>query len=284
MEWLITMDFFKITTVAFVLLAVTSVQAESIDLSAWTAESYPAVPGFGAGTWNVSGDSSSVFQSVNGQPTFFYSDFNSQGSEFIGSIQVSGGDDDFIGFALGFNAGDSLNSAADYLLIDWKRGTQGHNFGAPSSTPGSTAFSGLAVSRVTGTPTADEFWGHFDDAPHAGGGVEELQRGSTLGATGWTAGTNYDFTFDFGPNNLQVFVDGVMELDIAGLFNDGSFAFYNFSQAGVTYSGFEENVGSFPVVPVPAAIWLFGSAIIGLVGFSRKKSVTMVTEKFATKL
>lgn len=31
------------------------------------------------------------------------------------------------------------------------------------------------------------------------------------------------------------------------------------------------NTGSVSVVPVPAAVWLFGSALLGLVGFSRRK-------------
>lgn len=254
-----------------------TVQAVPIDLNTWTAESYPAVSSFPSGTWTVSADGSSVTQSANGQPTFFYSDFNTFGSKFTGSITTSGGDDDYVGFALGFNPGDSSNSSADYLLIDWKKGTQGFNFGAPSNTPGSTAFSGLAVSQVTGVPTADEFWGHTDFTTDPSGGVEELQRGTNLGSTGWVAGTTYDFTFDFGPNNLQVFVDGLLELDITGSFNDGRFGFYNFSQAGVTYSGFEKEIGGFPTdpgtskpIPEPSILALIGLGSLGL-GFSRRK-------------
>ena len=248
---------------------VSTVQAVPVNLNTWTAESYPAVSGFGAGNWVVAPDGSSVFQSVNGQPTLFYSDFNTFGSSFTGMIDVSGGDDDYIGFALGFNAGDTTSGSADYLLIDWKAGTQTFDFGAPSSTPGTTAPAGLAVSRITGIPTADEFWGHTDFITHTDGGVEELQRATNLGATGWKAGTSYEFTFDFGPNDLEVFVDGVKELDITGSFNNGSFAFYNFSQASVTYAGFEQGQGSF--VPVPAAVWLFGSGLVGLIGVARRK-------------
>ena len=184
---------------------------------------------------------------------------------------VSGGDDDYIGFALGFNSGDTTNGAADYLLIDWKQGNQNFDFGAPSTTPGSIAYSGLAVSRVTGIPTADEFWGHTDFATHTGGGVEELQRATNLGSTGWTAGTTYDFTFDFGPNDLEVFVNGVLELDITGSFNDGSFGFYNFSQAGVTYSGFEKEQGSFSV-PEPSVLLLLTIGLAGITYTRRKKA------------
>lgn len=261
-----------------VLLGFSSAQAAPVDLNTWTAESYPAVQGFGAGVWTVAGGGGSVFQSVNGQPTFFYSDFDAQGSTFTGTINVSGGDDDYIGFALGFNPGDASNMAADYLLIDWKQGDQDFNFGVPSDSPGGPAISGLAVSRVTGIPTADEFWQHTDydtaESP-LGEGLVEIQRATNLGNTGWTQGVDYDFAFDFGPNSLQVFVDGTLELDIAsfGGYNDGRFGFYNFSQASVTYSGFEKDPDVFPAVPVPAAVWLFGTALLGLVGFSKRRKV-----------
>jgi hypothetical protein len=101
---------------------------------------------------------------------------------------------------------------------------------------------GLAVSRVTGIPTADEFWGHFDEnnaiCSPLGDGVTELQRAANFGNVGWVIGTSYTFRFEFTTTSLKVFVDDVEELNIAGTFNDGSVAFYNFPQANVTYSAF----------------------------------------------
>ncbi len=213
-----------------------------VDLSTWTAESYAAVSGFGAGRWTVASGGGSVVQSVNGQPTLFYSDFEVSNLRIEGELVPGSGDDDYLGFALGFRPGDSTNPGADYLLVDWKKATQGFNFGAPSCTPGSTAQIGLAVSRVRGIPTADEFWGHVDlDASPCStpaDRVTELARGTNLGSTGWVSGRTYRFRFDFTPTQLVVFVDGVQEMSINGRFDGGRMAFYNFSQANVTYRAF----------------------------------------------
>jgi hypothetical protein len=218
------------------------VVVEPVDLTAWIAQSYQAVAGFPAGVWTVAGGGLSVFQSQNGQPTMFYSDFSAFGTQVQGKIMVTGADDDFVGFALGYQPGDPTNASADYLLIDWKRGTQYYNFSTPSCGLGSTAPAGLAVSRVTGVPIADEFWGHSDQdvsCSPSGDGLQELARATNLGSTGWQHGTEYVFGFEFNSTSLKVYVDDVLEIDITGTFGNGRLAFYNFSQAGVTYSGFE---------------------------------------------
>lgn len=216
--------------------------ATAVDLSTWAAESYPAVAGFGAGNWNVSTDGTSVFQTVNGQPTLFYGDFAAFKTEVRGVIRVNTtSDNDVIGFALGFQPGDATSAEADYLLVDWKKGTQTFDFSSPSCTPGSTAAVGLAVSRVIGVPTADELWGHVNfDSPCSdlANGVTELARANTLGSIGWVSFTDYEFSFQFTAALLRVFVNGALELEIAGTFNDGRLAFYNFSQASVLYSAF----------------------------------------------
>ena len=258
--------------------------AATVDLNTWTAESYTSVAGFLDGVWTPAPDGSSVYQSENGQPTVFFSDFTAYGTKVSGKITVENGagDDDFIGFVIGFDAGDSTSASADYLLVDWKRAGQGFNFGAPSSTPGGNAPAGLAVSRVTGVPTADEFWQHADYSAASGGGagaVEELQRGATLGSTGWNFATAYEFSFDFGPGNLVVSVDGSEEINIAGSFANGRLGFYNFSQQNVRYSAFTVDPGSFPppgnAVPEPAT-WAMMIGGLGLVGARMRRRTVRV--------
>lgn len=248
--------------------------AATVNLNDWSAEDYAPVGGFPAANWQVTPSGASVTQTLNGQPAIFYSDTNAFGTKVTGKASVSGAsDDDFFGFVLGFTPGDTINASADYLLIDWKRGSQSFNFGggAANATPGGLAPAGLALSRVTGTPTADEFWQHEDLAGNSAGGVTELGRGTTLGATGWSFNTVYEFSFDFGPNNLIVEVDGVEQFNVSGNFSDGRLGFYNFSQDPVTYEAFTTEVGTFPAVPLPASSLLLLAGIAGFAGLRRTK-------------
>jgi len=211
------------------------IAAQSVDLSTWTAESYPGSP-VNPGNWILSG-AKSVTQTINSDPTFFYSDFQAYYTQIEGTMVCTPTtDDDYIGFAIGFEPGDTGNANADYLLVDWKRNTQGWNF--PGNGLGGTADRGLAVSRVKGIPFADELWQHIDYSPPPGQGVTELARGNNLGGTGWAIGQSYAFRIEFTPHSLKVYVDGDLEIDINGDFDDGRFAFYSFSQPNVTYSHF----------------------------------------------
>ena len=96
------------------------VEEGEVDLHSWTAEHLTS-----AGNWVVTADGTSVTQTVNTNPSVFYGPFTAIGVRLEGVIRVdTSGDDDFIGFVLGFQPGDFSNPNADYLLFDWKQGNQ----------------------------------------------------------------------------------------------------------------------------------------------------------------
>ncbi|WP_299485850.1 hypothetical protein [Acaryochloris sp. IP29b_bin.137] len=242
-------------------------QAATINLSTWEVESYPFPPSVNdpASNWVLSNNGESVTQTTNGQQSFFYSDFDAWNTRISGKVIATGSDDDFIGFAFGFRPGDTTNSSANYLLLDWKQADQSGTLPnrPPGIPPGTISRRGLAVSRVTGIPVYEEIGGHVN-YPEPSGSVQELERGNNFGDAGWVRNQEYTFDLIFNPNQLQVFVDGVPEIDINGDFNDGRFAFYNFSQAGVTYSAFDAR-------PVPEASTLLGSVtVLGIFTFLRR--------------
>lgn len=233
-----------------------AVMAGPVDLSSWTANTS------GTGSWSLQTGNQSVKQTLNGNPTVFSNNQDSQGKALSGTIEVvNGGDDDFIGFVLGFDNGDLTNSAANYLLIDWKKADQNYSsFGLGKE--------GLAISQVSGTLGNNSgAWSH-DPANN----VTELQRATTLGSTGWTANTEYSFDLIFTASLVEVFVDGNKELSITGTFNNGSFGFYNYSQSNVLYAGIEEQILPPSAVPVPAAALMFAPALLGFLGLRRRKN------------
>ena len=187
-------------------------QTETLtDLSNWVAE--------GNGNWSLQPGNASVLQNINGTATVFYSDYLAYGKKLSGTIEVlpGSGDDDFIGFVVGFQPGDITATQTDFLLIDWKKLLQS------GATPG------FAVSQVSKGMS-----GLF---AHSYTGVTELARGATLGNVGWVEGQTYSFDIEFSLTNLKVWVDDVLQVNVNGTFSDGRFGFYNNSQGGVQYSG-----------------------------------------------
>lgn len=223
--------------------------AAPTNLSTWAED--------GSGNWVVAGDNNSVNQTLNGDPAVFYSDFNSLGRKLSGTITVNtNSDDDFIGFVVGYNPGDLSSAASNFIVIDWKQLNQG-SFGCNADI-------GLAVSRATaGLGNNAGAW------CHEGNGVTELARGSTLGATGWQDARTYTFDIEYTANNLKVFVDGALEINLNGAFTDGRFGFYNYSQANVTYAGITDDVLP-PAIPEPTT-WAMMIGGFGLVGAATRR-------------
>ncbi|MEM9599242.1 MAG: PKD domain-containing protein, partial [Acidobacteriota bacterium] len=175
--------------------------------------------------------------------------FAAIGVEVEGQIRVAGGtgDDDFIGFALGFAPGDFSNPNADYLVLDWKQDPQ-------VVDDNGLARKGLALSRVRGVPLPAELWAHADwsvNGPE--NGVDEIAR-QGFGGTGWRSSRTYTFRFVTAADRIQVWVDDDLTIDHAGefAFGAGRMCFYNYSQAGVSYRSFTvTGLGAGEGTPVP---------------------------------
>lgn len=198
------------------------------DLTTWTSldQPYGGPIVVDPGDWVVGPAGVTVDQNINGRPTFFASPGSADGYRITTTFTTPTGDDDFFGLALGFST-DPADPATDYLLIDWKQADQNVNWQEGAGVASGSA--GLAVSRVTGVPTFSELWAHT-------GSVAELQRGATLGASGWVDEEGYEFVIEYTLTSLDVWVDGSHEISVAGDFPAGPVAMYDFSQPGMAYS------------------------------------------------
>ena len=78
-------------------------------------------------------------------------------------------------------------------------------------------------------------------------------------STGYTNDTGLGSSMAFYQVAYNANTDGVVANQLAGLFSLAS-------DGTLTYT-----VGGVPTVPVPPALWLLGSALVGLVGVSRRK-------------
>lgn len=238
-----------------------------VDLSDWQSEG-------GSSNWNLQVGNNSVLQTVNGAPTIFYDQntLATQGTALSGTIEVqTTGDDDFIGFVLGYQPGSIFSESADFFLVDWKQGTQ------------AGWDEGLAISYVrdgsngnTGR-TVGSYWQHTD------GEVELITRATNQGATGWADNQVYEFGLTFTDSLIEIVLDGLTEIsitpaDVGGLssFSDGAFGFYNYSQGNVLYAGITEaelppddddngNGGDDPTpVPIASPLGLIGLGMVAM--------------------
>jgi hypothetical protein len=189
---------------------------ELIDLSSWLHED---LLGGTPSNWVLSADSRGVDQTVNANATFYYSDFSISGIT-IGVTAAPYGDDDWFGFALGYNLGDISNPNADFILVDWKQVDQGTGLG-------------LHVFHIHGEPVD---WFRLNDEDP--GDVTLLALATTLGNVGYSNSQNYDFRFSLEFNRFRMWVNDQLEADIAGDFEgleDGSFAFHISGMEGVRF-------------------------------------------------
>jgi uncharacterized repeat protein (TIGR01451 family) len=203
-------------------------QSLRFDLLGWDGEE---LPGSSTVQWLISDTGATAIETKNGGPTLLVGSVPAFGVHEFAIRVAQASDDDFFGFALGYEPGDLARPEADYLLVDWKGGNQ------------SGARVGLALSRVHGVPLTGELWQHADFEANGGGNrVVELARAASLGAKSWRRYTDHRFRVDYGPGRVRAWVDGALELDFAGELPAGRLAFYNYSQSNVVYTPLETTI------------------------------------------
>jgi hypothetical protein len=258
---------------AAALMSAAPAQSAPIDLSSWTPLTLNFPANQGAGNWVLEPGNTAVKQTINADPSFFLNGLNQTGYRMQGSWQVqeSGGDDDFMGFAFGYQ------NSSNFYLFDWKQTSQ-------SSSPAFAA-EGMTIKKYDGAGSngltdlsISEFW----ENEHALGDMSVLATNHSSTA-GWVDHALYDFLLEYNlvPGQFRVKVSQgattLWDVNVAdGTFGAGQFGFFTNSQAAVRYAGFEQQVipPDPDPIPEPASLALFGLALAGAAARYRQRSAS----------
>jgi gliding motility-associated-like protein len=195
----------------------------NVDFNTWSQAGWTA-----NGNWTPQGGGSTVFQSVNGNPTFFVSPFDLMNVRITGSFRTTSTDDDMMGFVFCFRSPFGQSDSFDTWLFDWKQGQQ--------TSGGYIAYPGKSLCKIKGnvppSAYAQTFWGHQNTPAFT------VAQNDFPGA-GWVL--NYDHTFELvlSFTRALIYVDGQLVFDHSDCFVPGRFGFYNYSQQNCYYSNFQ---------------------------------------------
>lgn len=184
------------------------------NLSLWSQIGNPS-----NGQWNVQPSGNTVIQTINQTATGFVSHESFEYQVFTGRIRVDAGDDDFIGYIVGYASGQ-------FHVFHWKKNNQ------------EGAIEGFHFFKVNGSLETINacLWNHAE-APCAGISNVYHNHGG-----GWQAGRDYTFQIEISPDRFIAKVDGAVIFDVNETIAKGRFGFFNASQAGVTYGDvFQQN-------------------------------------------
>jgi hypothetical protein len=227
--------------------------AAPVDFNTFTLSRGVPAATFAAPTWQMPSDYLGVpvepgrvaMETTNSDTNFWLgpSTLTLQNKIIKGDIYF-GTDDDPVGLGIGMPQNAMVTGDADYLLLQWKGVTQTFNYADANpafpfhdSTPGGSDPVGLSLSRVRGTPTADEFWQRAD-LPMASpdpGGLTQLGRGAFYGTRTYNRqNRRHQFEIHYTPDNIKVWVDGLLEFDInappGSPFPEGTLGLYEQAQ------------------------------------------------------
>ncbi len=163
----------------------------------------------------------------------------------------------------GFNFSSNLNWM-DVRGSRWNYGAHSGEFALLNG------YGGIGIITDAGGAdfTFDGLWAKKWGTPMQSGGVDSLfgsLSGYNDGSEVWNVATGLNGSYEFYGAQLGLIDE--LRLD----FGD----FYLVDDISLNYSSITTlNASSIPAVPIPAATWLFGTALIGLVGISRRRKVT----------
>jgi hypothetical protein len=176
------------------------------------------------------------------------------------------------GYTWGILAGDSVGTTAAvgsrrYLLTS----------DIESLTTTQAVASGTNLASLS--TNAGQFFSDLNANLPDGAGTHVIGDGNTGGLWGipGTSGANAPIFFNFAPNDDSAAVGTAMRIFVlANNTTNGAQArvFYASAQIRLNQDGSLSVLGGGgPVVPIPAAVWLFGSGMLGLFGIGRRRSL-----------
>ena len=213
----------KVLPLFFLFLIITGfIQAQcttNVDFNTWTKGGNP-----GNGNWVVQNGGSQVHQTVNGDPTFFYSPFDLMNVHITGNFKSTDGDNDYMGFVFSFLNPLGATDSFDCWLYDWKQSQQ-------DAAPG-----GMSLNRCLGVlPSSTytpQFWDHTNNAAFT-------CVANHFGGPGWVQGFNHAFELYLTYTEAKIYIDGTLQFDWHDCYKVGRFGFYNLSQQDCYYSNFQ---------------------------------------------
>lgn len=140
-------------------------------------------------------------------------------------------------------------------------------------------FPSLASTQVINPPSGLQV---IDVAINAGDDFLEIDFDNTGAFTSFAAGYFNGYVFTFDSNVAVTFTDAAIDTSVTTLGLSPSDLTFSGNQLLVNVEGLTFNTSTFArinltsvggptTVPLPAAFWLFGSGLLGLIGISRRK-------------
>ena len=143
-----------------------------------------------------------------------------------------------------------------------------------TSSPDSTPYTNNGQSKIAGTEVAGS--GLESDISSLNQGTFDAHNGTSSGVIGTAASTGALIDWYGTGVNVVGAIGSSLELfGISGNGKPSGFAL-GYDLGKLSFDGntltFTANTGSAPPVPLPAAAWLFGSGLLGLLGIGRRRN------------